>query len=105
MPNYIKCHKLNKSFEFILLTSIFRYFNVCLLGYNFNESFVEISFFKFLYECFSLDIKTNLSNFRMIEFFFNYIGTLFFSFLSRIYELKITKKKARFFLNLMNLLQ
>ena len=93
----MKCHKLNKYFKFILLTSIFRYFNVCLLGYNFNESFVEISFFKFLYECFGMDIKTNLSNFRMIEFFFNYIGTLFFSFLSRIYELKITKKKVQYF--------
>ena len=97
MARYIKFNKLNKYFKFILLTSIFRFLNVCLLGYNYNESFEEVSFFNFLYDRFWLDVKTKIHTFRMIEFFFNYIGTLLFSFLSRFYELKITSKKPRYF--------
>ena len=97
----IKCHKFNKYFKFILLTSLLRYFNVCFLGYNFNHSFIDVSLPSFLYFCFKKEIvNTEISNFRMIEFFFNYIGTFVFSMLFRIYELKVTQERFDSFFKL-----
>ena len=94
-------HKFNKYFKFILLTSLFRYFNVCFLGYNFNRSFLDVSLPNFLKFCFGYEVvNPGISNFRMIEFFFNYIGTLFFSFFLRIYELKVTQERFDSFFKL-----
>ena len=97
MSKYIKFNKLNKYFIFIILTSFFRFAKDCLLGYNFNESFESISFIEFLYSRFDINTNNNLLNARLIEYFFNYIGTLFFSFFIRIYELKISQKKLNHF--------
>ena len=100
MSKYIKFHKFNKYFKFILLTSIFRYLNVSLLGYNFNESFIDFSFLNFLHYCFNNKPNVDLSKFKMVEFFFNYIGTLIFALLVRLYELKITEKSIDKFFEL-----
>ena len=95
--SYIKCHKFNKYFIFILLTSFFRYFNSCILSYNFNNYFSDVSFVNFLDGRFGINRQFNLSNFRIVEFFFKYFATLFFSFFTRIYELKITHTSPRKF--------
>ena len=100
MSKYIKFHKFNKYFKFILLTSIFRYLNVSLLGYNFNESFIDFSFLNFLHYCFNNKPNVDISKFKMVEFFFNYIGTLIFALLVRLYELKITEKSIDKFFEL-----
>ena len=97
MSNCLKFHKFHKYFKFILLTALFKYFNNCLLAYNYNESFEDVSIYKLLYKLFNLEVKTNIPDFRMVEFFLNYIGALIFSFLSRLYELKITEKKIEEF--------
>lgn len=97
MSDCIKFHKFHKYFKFILLTALFKYFNNCLLAYNYNESFEDVSIYKLLYKLFKLEVKTNIPDFRMVEYFLNYIGALIFSFLSRFYELKITEKKIEEF--------
>ena len=97
MSNYIKFNKLNKYFKFILLTAFFRYFNCCILGYNFNQSFKDVSLFRFLYERLDIEINNNVLHSLIIKFFFNYIGTLFFSFFLRLYELKITQTNISHF--------
>ena len=94
MAKYIKCHKLNKYFKFIILTSFFRVLNDFILGYNYNQSFKPASLLNILNLFPNIKIKPNISYSRIIEFFFNYIGTLFFSFFGRIYELKITGQNA-----------
>ena len=94
MAKYIKCHKLNKYFKFIILTSFFRVLNDFILGYNYNQSFKPASLLNYLNLFPNFKIKPNISYSRIIEFFFNYIGTLFFSFFGRIYELKITGQNA-----------
>ena len=93
MSNCIKFHKFNRYFKFILLTTLFRFLNICLLEYNHSKTFEDVSIYKLLYRIFNLEIKTYLADFRIVEFFFNYIGTLIFSLLSRFYELKISEKK------------
>ena len=100
MPKYIKFHKLNKYFKFILLTSIFRLLNDYVLGCNYNQSFKNLSFLETLNFFTKIKIKPNLSYSRIIEFFFNYIGSLFLSFFSRIYELKIEGKSLRYLIEL-----
>ena len=99
MSKYIKFNKLNKYFKFILLIAFFRFFNDCVLGYNYNNSFEDISLIKFIYSCLGININNNILNSMMVELFFNYIGTLIFSFLIRIYELKIAQKKIKYFFN------
>ena len=75
MKSCIKFHKFNKYFKYILLTALFRYFNVCFLGYNFNKSFLDVSLPNFINYYFPDLIEYDLGNYRMIEFFFNYVGT------------------------------
>ena len=100
MKSCIKFHKFNKYFKYILLTALFRYFNVCFLGYNFNKSFLDVSLPNFINYYFPDLIEYDLGNYRMIEFFFNYVGTLFFSFLTRIYELKVSQERFNSFFKL-----
>ena len=101
MKCFIKFHKFNKYFKFILLTSLFRYFNVCFLGYNFNNAFIDVSLPSLLNFCFKKEIiNTEISNFRMIEFFFNYIGTFVFSLIFRFYELQVTQERFSSFFKL-----
>ena len=95
--SYIKFHKFNKYFKFILLTSIFRYLNCCILGYNFNGYFTDVSLVNLLYHLFDINEKINLSDYRVIEFFFKYLATLICSFITRFYELSITQESARYF--------
>ena len=99
MSKCIKVNELSKYFKFILLAALFKYFRDCILGYNFNKSFEDFSLIKFLYYCIDTDISTNILNSKLVEYFFNYIGTLFFSFFFRIYELKITQKNLSHFFN------
>ena len=80
MSKCIKVNELSKYFKFILLAALFKYFRDCILGYNFNKSFEDFSLIKFLYYCIDTDISTNILNSKLVEYFFNYIGTLFFSF-------------------------
>ena len=101
MTKCIEFNKMNKYFIFILLTAVFKYLNNIILGYNFNDSFEEINLYNSLNKSFNRENKDRniypLPHSRMIEFFFNYIGVFIFSLLLRIYELKITEKKAKYF--------
>ena len=99
MSKYIECNKLNKHLKYILFAAIFRYLNAILLGYNYIDSFEEISLLKFFKYILNSETEADLPNFRMIESFFNYIIVFICSLFCRIYELKITKRKLRYFFN------
>ena len=97
MSSCIRFNKFNKYFKYILLTTLFRYFNICLLGYNHNGAFEKVSLVNFLYDLFNTHSKIDLSNFRMTELLFNFIGISFFSFFTRLYELYISGKHIKYF--------
>ena len=97
MSSCIRFNKFNKYFKYILLTTLFRYFNICLLGYNHNGTFEKVSLINFLYDLFNTHSKIDLSNFRMTELLFNFIGISIFSFFTRLYELYISGKHIKYF--------
>ena len=83
MYDCIKCNKYNKYIIFILLTTFFRFFNACLLELNFNESFEKVSLIDFLLDKMGNKSEFDLSNYKMTEFFWNYVGVFIFSLISR----------------------
>ena len=97
MAKYIQFNCFNIYFKYILLAIIFRYLNTCLLGHNHNDSFEEVNLNKFIYKSFDHQIKIDLANFRMIEFFFKYAGIFIFSIISRFFELYLTRNKIKNF--------
>ena len=99
MSKWIECNKLNKYLKYILFTAIFRYLNLILLGYNYNDGFEEISLLKLFKYFFNSETEADLPNFRMIELFFNYFISLICSFFGRLYELKVTKQNIKYFFN------
>ena len=99
MSKWIECNKLNKYLKYILFTAIFRYLNLILLGYNYNDGFEEISLLKLFKYIFNSETEADLPNFRMIELFFNYFISLICSFFGRLYELKVAKQNIKYFFN------
>ena len=97
MSSCIKFNQFNTYFKYILLTIIFRYFNICLLGYNHNDTFEKVSLIDFLYDRFDVESKIDLSNFKISELLFNFIGIFIFSFFTRLYELYISGKHIKYF--------
>ena len=90
MTEYIKFNKFNKYFKYVLLSILFYYLNDCLLGYNHNDSFEDVSLIKFLYYCFKRPYSNNLSNYKITDFLLNYFGVFLFSIFTRLYELYIS---------------
>ena len=97
MHGYIKSNKFNKYFIFILLATFFRFFNICLLGYDHFGAFEKVSLNAFLYDKLDNKKEFELSNYLLTELVLNYFGTFIFSLISRLYELKISGKKINQF--------
>ena len=97
MAKYIQFNSFNIYFKYILLYTLIRYLNTCLLGHNHSNSFEEVNLNKFIYTSFGHKIKIDLANFRMTEFFFNFIGTFIFSIISRFFELYYSGNKIKNF--------
>ena len=97
MVKYIKFNKFNVYFKYILFIILFNYFNICILGYNHNDSFEPVNLNKFIYDSSGNEIKVDLSNFKMTEFFFNFIGIFILSIISRIFELHSTGNNIKTF--------
>ena len=97
MVKCIKFNKFNVYFKYILLTILFRYFNICILGYNHNDTFEPVNLNKFIYDSSGNEIKVDLSNFKMTEFFFYFIGIFILSIISRIFELHSTGNNIKKF--------
>ena len=98
MTKYIQFNCFNTYFKYILLNILFRYLNTCLLGHNHNNSFEETNLNKFIYTSFGHETKINIANFRITEFFLNFIGTFIFSIICRFFELYLTGNKiSKFF--------
>ena len=97
MAKYIQFNSFNIYFKYILLYTLIRYLNTCLLGHNHSNSFEEVNLNKFIYTSFGHKIKIDLANFRMTEFFFNFIGTFIFSIISRFSELYYSGNKIKNF--------
>ena len=97
MGKYIQFNYFNTFFKYILLTILFRYLNICLLGYNHNDTFEEVNLYKFIYTSFGQEIKIDLANYKMTEHFLNFIGIFIFSIISRIFELHFTGNKTKNF--------
>ena len=94
----IKFNKFNKYFIYILLTTIFNFFNTSLIGYNYNnDSFERVSLNDFLYDKLDSKKDIDLSNFKMTELLWNFIGIFIFSSFIRLYELKISGNKINNF--------
>ena len=98
MAGCIRCNKFNKYFKYILLTAFFSFFNESLIGFNHNTSFERVSLNDFLYDRLDSKKDIDLSKFKMVELFWNFIGIFIFSLFIRLYELKISgNKKNNFF--------
>ena len=101
MPRCIRCNKFNKYFKYILLTTLFRYLNTCIIGYNHNDAFEKVSLSDFIFNCFNSESPFNISNYKITEYFLNFCGIFIFSLFSRLYELHLAglSKKNFFKLN------
>ena len=97
MAKCIEFNSFNTYFKYILLTILFRYFNTCLLGYNHNDSFEPVNLNKFIYDRTGNEIKIDLTHFKIIEFFFNFVGIFIFSIISRFLELYYLGSKIKKF--------
>lgn len=97
MAKYIKFNKFNKYFKYVIYVTLFNYFNLCLLGYNYNNSFEEVSLIKFLYYCFKKEYNNNLSNYKITECLLNYFGIFILSIFSRLHELHLSDSKINKF--------
>ena len=97
MSGCIKFNKFNIYFKYILLTTFFNLFNVILIGINHNNAFERVSFNDFLYDRLDSKKDFDLSNFKITELLWNFIGIFIFSIFFRLYELKISGNKINDF--------
>lgn len=100
MPSCIKCNKFNKFFKYILFTTLFRYLNTCIIGYNHNETFEKVSLSNFIFNCFNSESPFNISNYKITEYFLNFFGIFFFSLFTRLYELHLSGLSIKNFFKL-----
>ena len=97
MAKYIKFNKFNKYFKYIIYVTLFNYFNLCLYGYNYNNTFEGVSLIKFLYYCFKREYNNNLSNYKITDNLLNYFGIFILSIFSRLHELYLSDSKINKF--------
>ena len=100
MTSCIKCNKFNKFFKYILFTTLFRYLNTCIIGYNHNETFEKVSLSNFIFNCFDSESPFNISNYKITEYFLNFFGIFFFSLFTRLYELHLSGLSIKKFFKL-----
>ena len=84
-------------FIYIILAILFRYFNLCLFGYNNDGAFEEVNLTKFICEISNKEIKIKLSDFKITEFIFNFFGVFILSIISRFIELHYSGNKLNKF--------
>ena len=63
MGSKISCGEIEQDFSYILYKIIFNLLYDCIYGFNYNQSFKDIVFF-----------KNNLSEQKLVRYFFNYIA-------------------------------